>query len=739
MKKPLVSIIIVNYKTEKEIESCILSIKKNTKVSFEVIVVDNNESLDPVIKIKKKFPWVSYVKSPNNLGFGGGNNFGAKIAKGKYLFFLNPDTIVNLGTVDYLVTFLDQNSKAGIAAPLLTDKNNRPYPLQSSKKLTLLTGFVTLSWISKLFPDNPVSTKFWLKNWNKKEKKEVDVVPGSAFMIRTEIFKKLGGFDEKFFLYFEEHDLCRRVKNEGYKIFAIPQAKVVHLWGVSTEKSSQDINKIFNSSRFYYFKKYYGSFVAALLESFFNFGKYELIFSLILLFGIFLRFYKINDNFLIDGEIGDNLLQLKNFILAKQIPLLGPVTSHPWLYFGPIYYWLYTPILLISKFNPVSYAYFGAVGSSLIILLNYVVISKIVNKHVALFSSFLIAISPLLWFFSRLSRFFSFVPIFVYVFLLILYAVSHKKKRHFFWLGFVLSCMFSFHYSPIVLIPFLISVFLIKKIRLNKNEIFQFLLGLFIPSIPVLIYDSQHKFSMSLNLLLWIPYRVLGFFGIYHKNTLTQTVIKENTLSFTSFFSQSIFSHPTEKVGLGIIIILLIYSVYKIIKQRTYPFLFIFLWGLWGLVAIFIHGSPPSHYFVPILTFPIILVSFLLFDIWKKSKLGKIIVFIFLAWLTVFNLIFYFSKDWIFQYKNSIYSYKNLTQITQAIVKDARGQKFNLKRIGFNDQFSYNYAQNYIYLLWLYGNQPVRNANITYTIIETPEGPNSNITVLKSIKNGLTK
>lgn len=735
MKKPIVSIIIVNYKTEKEIESCILSIKKHTKIPYEIIVVDNNDMTAFEKVLKKDFPKVIYLKPFENLGFGSGNNFGSKQAKGKYLFFLNPDTIVNYRAIDLLVDFLERNSKAGIVAPIFTDQKNIPYPLQGSKQLNPLNGIFTLSWISRLFPNNPISRNFWLRNWNKIENKEVDVVPGSALLIRKEIFNKIGRFDEKFFLYFEEHDLTRRLRQAGYKIFILPQAKVVHLWGVSTERSKKDVKNIFNTSRHYYFKKYYGSIVANFLEIFFSIGKYEFVLLLTLLLGIFLRFYKINENFLIDGEIGDNLLQLKNFILTKQIPLLGPVTSHPWLYFGPLYYWIYGPILYISKFNPVSYAYFGAVGSSLIILLNFIVISKIINKQVALFSSFLISISPLLWFFSRLSRFFSFVPIFVYLFLLLLYGISMGEKKHVFLLGFILGCMFSFHYSPIVLIPYLVSILIFKKIRIRKKDVFKFFSGLILPLLPILAYDSQHKFSMTLNLLLWIPYRVLGFLGIYNKNTLSQTVIKENALSFISFFSQSIFPHPAERIGLGIIIILLIYAVFKIVKQNTYSFLFIILWGLWGLAAIFIHGSPPSHYFVPILTFPIILVSFFLYDIWVKGIPGRMLIIISLAGLTSLNLMFYFSKDWIFQYKNSIYSYKNLTKISESIIKDAHGQKFSLKRIGFNDQFSYNYAQNYIYLLWLYGNQPVKNANITYTIIETPESPNSNIAVLKSVKD----
>lgn len=211
IKRPLVSIVVVHYKADKVLFECLQSIKKSKpKVSFEVIVVDNDEKKVIDKEIRKNYQWTRYIKSPKNLGFGAGNNLGAKRAKGKYLFFLNPDTIVLPNATDSLVEFLEKNKSAGIVAPLLLNPQKRPYPLQGTSILTPLKGVFALSFLVKLFPNNSISKKYWLKGWDKTKTKEVDVVPGTAFMIEKKAFEKIGGFDEKFFLYFEEADFCKK-------------------------------------------------------------------------------------------------------------------------------------------------------------------------------------------------------------------------------------------------------------------------------------------------------------------------------------------------------------------------------------------------------------------------------------------------------------------------------------------------------------------------------------------------
>lgn len=252
-----ISIILVNYKVKKELLECISSIYLSKQsISFEIIVVDNDEKNTLEKELKKRFPNELYIKAKRNLGFGAGNNTGAKYAKGEYIFFLNPDTKIISGDIRKLLRMF-KDKRVGAVAPILLDKNGRPYKKQGTMKLTPRSAIFSQTFIYKYFPGNKMAKRFWLDGWDKNKIQEVDVVPGTAFIIKKEIFQKLNGFDEKFFLYFEESDLCNRIKKEGYKIFMSPDLKVEHSWGSST-KQRKDINRIFKRSRRYYFYKHYG-------------------------------------------------------------------------------------------------------------------------------------------------------------------------------------------------------------------------------------------------------------------------------------------------------------------------------------------------------------------------------------------------------------------------------------------------------------------------------------------------
>jgi GT2 family glycosyltransferase len=262
------SVILVNYRSRKELLGCLSSIfKQRVDFSFEVIVVDNDEPPTVRKALKTKFPQVKYFVAGKNLGFGAGCNLGAKKAQGNLLFFLNPDTIVFPSALEKLVKFLKVHRDVAVVAPLLLDKNNEVYPLQGTGKLTPLSAIFAFSFLNKIWPKNPFSKKYWLSDWDKKNIREVIVVPGTAFLIRKEIFEKIGGFDENFFLYFEESDLCKRVKEAGGKIFFEPKAKLIHLW-TRRKRRSQKNKMIFQASRYYFFKKHYGCLPAIMVEFF---------------------------------------------------------------------------------------------------------------------------------------------------------------------------------------------------------------------------------------------------------------------------------------------------------------------------------------------------------------------------------------------------------------------------------------------------------------------------------------
>lgn len=718
--RPNISIIIVNYNSYTSLVGCINSILSSKQsMRIETVIVDNDEENTTGRKIKKLFPEVKHVRSKKNLGFGAGNNWGANFALGKYLFFLNPDTVVLPGAIEKLYNFTKEHRGIGIVSPLLLDEDLKTSEIVGSQHNSVFNMIFSLSFIHKLFPGNPIAKNFFLKNWDKKAPLEVGVAPGAALMISKEVFKRVGGFDENFFLFFEEADLARKVNVAGLKNYIIPQAKAIHIGAVST-RTRDDISEIFKKSQYYYFKKWHGTLTAIFINLVTSINKYHIGLFFVFLLGFFLRFYKISDIFPFEGETGDNLLTIKNYFYAREIPLIGPPTSHPWLYFGPFFYWIYGPILWLFKFNPVSHAYFGAFCSLIIIPLNYFFVKKLFGPKIAIISSFLISFSPLFLSFSVWGRFFSIITLLIYPLMYFFYKILEGEKKYLLHFAFTYSIMFGFHYSQLMLLPFFIMMFLYKKIHLSLRQFLISLVVFFIPFIPFVFYDLSKGTDMIKNLILWIPYRVLGFVGLYPKNTLSEKVLTENTSSIMDFINQSfLFTKDFSLLFLSAIIFALIFILIK--KRKSFPHVFIALWFFWGVLAVFVHGSPPIHYFLPILPLPIILFSIFLSKVTTK-KVGKFIVIFFLLFLFLSNVKHLFSSQWFYKPITKLINFSvpyNLQlRIADSIIKDASGRRFVLKRVGQNDQFEKDYAQNYIYILWWKGNEPRNNSNLSYTIYE---------------------
>lgn len=273
LKKTDLSIIIVYYLNDKLLISCLNSIfSSGPKLSLEVIIVDNNEDKSLKRKLLKKFAQVKYIKNQNK-GYANGNNIGARAAKGEFLLFLNPDTIVLAKSLDSLISLIRKNKEIGIVAPLLLTEKKIPHSIQGTGQLTPLSAIVSFSFFNKYFPNNPISRHYWLKDWDRKLESEVDSVIGAAFLIRKKIFQEINGFDESFFLFFEDVDLCRKVKQKGYKIIITPSIKFIHYWSVSTPKNTH-ISAIFQQSRFCYFRKHWGFLTAIIVESFLRSSKW---------------------------------------------------------------------------------------------------------------------------------------------------------------------------------------------------------------------------------------------------------------------------------------------------------------------------------------------------------------------------------------------------------------------------------------------------------------------------------
>jgi len=228
----MVSIIIPNYNGGDLLYNCIDSIYKNISIKdFELIVVDNASTDDSINRIKSNFQNVEIISSNSNLGYSGGCNLGATHASGKYLLFLNNDTEHSNEWIEKLVYFLDSNSKIAAVQPKILNIHNKKLFDYAGGAGGFIDKFCFPFVQGRIFHtleedhnqyNNP-SRIFWAS--------------GAAFMIRSNIFKTLEGFDKVYFAYMEEIDLCWRAQAMGYKIYSVPDSFVYH-YGKQTIKEN---------------------------------------------------------------------------------------------------------------------------------------------------------------------------------------------------------------------------------------------------------------------------------------------------------------------------------------------------------------------------------------------------------------------------------------------------------------------------------------------------------------------
>lgn len=241
-----VSIIIVNYHSSQLVNDCIASVFKLTEgVEYEVIVIDNNsENLSQSIA-EASDPRVKLIQLPENVGFGRANNEGFRIARGRNLFCLNPDTILLNNAVKILSDYLDGHSDCGACGGNLYDAEM--HPSLSFKRM--LPGIVwELNELSHLIIDKVCHGKNRRFNFTG-HPIEVAYITGADLMMPASIVKATGGFSPEFFMYYEETDLCCRIRRMDRKIISVPEAKIQHLEGATFDASTVNYNRIDRSEK----------------------------------------------------------------------------------------------------------------------------------------------------------------------------------------------------------------------------------------------------------------------------------------------------------------------------------------------------------------------------------------------------------------------------------------------------------------------------------------------------------
>ena len=269
------SIIIVSYNTKELLQKCLDSLVSsyshefNTKL-YEIIVVDNNSIDDSAAFIQSKFPQVILIQNKTNQGFSKANNAGVKKSKGTYVLFLNPDTEVNKNTLLYMLDFMEKNPNVGVLTcqvllpdGKLDDASHRGFP-------TPWRALCHFSGLGKLFPHSLLFDGYHLGYKNMNVAHEIDACAGAFLLIRRDAGEKVRWFDEDYFWYGEDLDLCFKVKKEGWKIMYVPDVSILHHKGAASgfKKRTAHLAKIdeetkkkitqarFNVMRIFYKKHY---------------------------------------------------------------------------------------------------------------------------------------------------------------------------------------------------------------------------------------------------------------------------------------------------------------------------------------------------------------------------------------------------------------------------------------------------------------------------------------------------
>ncbi len=268
------SIIIPNWNGERFLELCLRSIFQSMhggteEINLEVFVVDNNSSDGSVDMVRAKFPQVNLIRNKNNLGFSKANNQGIRKSNGRYVLLLNSDTLVLGGALSSMVKFMDTHPCAGAAGCKLLNPDGTLQRSCFGSFPNLETEFYDYSYLSQWFPYNRIFGKHLMKWMNYDHIREIDHCLGACIIVPRATIADVGLMDEQFFIYFEETDWLYRMKKKGWKIYYIPEAKVVHFGGRSTQ-GLPDRDKIIMDrsygSKLRFFRKHYGFAITILLE-----------------------------------------------------------------------------------------------------------------------------------------------------------------------------------------------------------------------------------------------------------------------------------------------------------------------------------------------------------------------------------------------------------------------------------------------------------------------------------------
>lgn len=248
------SISIVSYNTKNVLRDCLNSIFRNTlQINYEIFVVDNASTDGSPEMIEKEFPQVNLIRNKDNVGFSTANNQAFGEASGTYFLLLNPDCFVKDDTLYEMVLFMSRNPDVGVVGCKIMNPDGR-IEFSSGSFPNLFTE-LSLKLKKKLAGSSGYFNSLLTHSYNRPG--EVDWVTGACLFVRSSVYRDVQGMDESYFLYFEEIDLCKRIKKKGWKIYYNSDCEVLHLHGRSmATEATKKISNTYRDSQLNYYQKY---------------------------------------------------------------------------------------------------------------------------------------------------------------------------------------------------------------------------------------------------------------------------------------------------------------------------------------------------------------------------------------------------------------------------------------------------------------------------------------------------
>lgn len=254
------SIIIVNWNAEQLLVNCLKSIYDNTSsVKYEIIIVDNNSKDNSCVRIKKEFSHkdnLLLIENQDNKGFAHANNQAIKIARGKAVLLLNPDTIINGDVIGKVYKCLADDDQLGVAGCKVLNPDGTLQLACRRMAPKPKDAFFKLFGVSKLFRNNKNLSRYNLTHVSEEEFLEVDSVSGCFLMMKKEVIDKIGLLDETYFMYGEEMDWCMRAKKAGYVVKYCPVGTIIHFKGESSKQLGVKATYEFYRAMLIFYNKY---------------------------------------------------------------------------------------------------------------------------------------------------------------------------------------------------------------------------------------------------------------------------------------------------------------------------------------------------------------------------------------------------------------------------------------------------------------------------------------------------